>query len=672
MPQVLRRLIALSLLALAGGTAHSAETPASSEIRYALFFSDSRAGTATARDVSGREQVFTFEFNDRGRGPSTTTRQVVDEQGVPVRVEISGHDYWKNAVSETFEKTGDRAVWSNSAEKGERVLARPAFYLAFNSSPLETGVLARALLQAPGGRIDLLPAGEMQIREAGSLRVEAGGKAREVRLFSLSGGSFEPDWVWLDEERRLFAVYEGWSSLIREGWEGVVPELARVQEAKDTESMKENAGRLARRPTGPLAIRGARLFDPATGTVRPDTTVVVTGNRITAVGRDGEVQVPEGAEVVEARGRFLLPGLWDMHVHVTRQDGPLNIAGGITTVRDMANDTGQLADLRRLFDTGAAVGPRVLPAGFIEGPGPYAGPTEALVDNEKDALAWVDRFAGLGYHQVKLYSSLDPKLVPAIAKRAHERGLRVSGHIPYGMSAEQAVRAGFDEIQHANFLFLNFLDGVDTRTPARFSAVAEHAAGLDLDSPRVRSFVRLLEERGTVLDPTLNVFENLFIARPGEISPRFLPVAGRMPPQVQRSFLSGGLNPPPDKVKLYEASFRKMLAFVRVLHEAGIPIVAGTDALAGFALHRELELYVEAGIPPADVLRIATLGAARVMKKDAELGSVEPGKLADLILIDGDPLARISDVRRVTLTVKDGVVFDPAAVYATLGVKPPV
>jgi hypothetical protein len=661
MSTAFRRLIAPALLALALG---GAAAPLAPETRYAILFAGNRAGTATAQNVSDREQVFSYEFNDRGRGPDTTTRETVDE--------ISGHDYWKNTVDERFEKTGNRVTWSNAAEKGERVLERPAFYLGLNASPLENEILARALLRAPEGRIDLLPAGEMRIEEGGSLQVSEKGKARTVRLYSLSGAGFEPSWVWLDEERRLFAIYDGGAALVRDGAEGAVPELVRVQEAKSVEHRKAQAARLIHRPAGPLAIRGARLFDPATGSVHPDTTVLVSGNKITAVGRDGEVQVPAGAEVVEARGRFLLPGLWDMHTHLAPLDGLLDIAAGVTTARDMANEIEILTELRRQWDAGEAVGPRVLRAGFIDGPGPYAGPSKVLVDNEKDALAWVDRYAEMGYQQIKLYSSLDPKLVAPIAQRAHGHGLRLSGHIPNGMTAEQAVRAGYDEIQHANFVFLNFLEGVDTRTPARFVEVGEHAAELDLASPRVRSFIRLLKERGTVLDPTVNIFENMYEARPGEISPTFAAAAGRVPPQVQRSFRNGGLNPEPAKVRRYSDSFRKMLALVRTLHEAGVTIVPGTDALAGFALHRELELYAEAGIPPADVLRIATLGAARVMKKDAELGSIEPGKLADLILIDGDPLVRMSDIRRVTLTVKDGMVFDPAAVYATVGVKPAV
>ena len=368
-----------------------------------------------------------------------------------------------------------------------------------------------------------------------------------------------------------------------------------------------------------------------------------------------------------------MPGLWDMHGHLGPLDGLLNLAAGVTTARDLANDTDQLLDLRKRWDAGEAIGPRVLMAGFMDGPGPFAGPSKVLVDTEEEALAAVNNYAKLGYVQIKLYSSLDPKLVPAIVQRAHQLGLRVSGHIPNGMTAEQAVRAGFDEIQHVNFLFLNFLPPeIDTRTPARFTEVAQHAAELDLNSERVRSFIALLKERGTVSDPTLVAFEGLFTGRPDQLDPSLAPVADRFPAQVRRSAFGGGLNPPAEKVQRYRDSFRALQNLVRTLHDAGVTIVAGTDALAGFTLHRELELYVDAGIPAPEVLRIATLGAARVMKRDGELGSVAAGKLADMILVDGDPTKSISDIRRVLLTVKDGATYDPAKLYEAIGVKPAV
>jgi len=155
----------------------------------------------------------------------------------------------------------------------------------------------------------------------------------------------------------------------------------------------------------------------------------------------------------------------------------------------------------------------------------------------------------------------------------------------------------------------------------------------------------------------VSIFEGMFTDRPGKIPTGFAPVVDRLPPLVRRGFLTGGLPVPDGKDERYRESAKALLRLVKMLYDAGVPIVAGTDSMPGFALHRELELYVEAGIPAPQVLRIATIGAARVMKRDGELGSIRPGKLADMILVDGNPATRISDIRRVTLVIKDGNIY---------------
>lgn len=659
----------LLLLALPWFTAaHAGTRP--SEIRYVMEFGGNRAGSGVTRAVGERERRYSFEYNDRGRGPKTEQRMVVDESGLPVLIEISGHDYWKNPVDERYELEGGKAAWHNTAEKQEGLaVSRPAYYLTLNGAPQEMELLVQALLAAPDRTLDMLPTGKATVEPAGSTEVEAGGRKRKVDLYSISGLGFSPTYVWLDEDKSFFGADWGWAKLAQEGWEGALPRLKEIQDAVESKVEKERAARLTRKPGGALAFRNARLFDPETGKVTPGTTVVISGNRIQAVGPDGEVRVPAGAEVIDAAGKTLMPGLWDMHAHLSALDGLFNLAAGITTVRDLANDTDFLLDLRQRIDAGEVLGTRVIMAGFMDGPGPYAGPTKVLVDTGEEALAAVDNYAKLGYEQIKLYSSLDPKLVPAIVERAHAKGMRVSGHIPNGMTAEQAVRAGFDEIQHANFLLLNFLEGVDTRTPERFHAVGERAAEIDLGSDRVKSFLALLKEKGTVSDPTLAAFEGMFTDRVGVVSRTFAPVADRLPPQVQRGLVAGGVAPK-GKEDRYAQSWEVMKAIVKALHDNGITIVAGTDNLAGFSLHRELELYVESGIPAVDALRAATIVPARVMKRDRELGTVAPGKLADVILIDGDPTADIRNVRRVVLTVKDGLVYDPAKLYGEIGVKP--
>ena len=403
-----------------------------------------------------------------------------------------------------------------------------------------------------------------------------------------------------------------------------------------------------------------------------DQTVIVNKDRITAVGPTSSVSIPSDAQVIDGRGKTILPGLFDMHSHSNSLNGPLNIASGVTSVRDMGSNIEELHNLQEQWDTGSTIGPHSFNAGFIDGRGPYQAPTGLFADTEEEAIAAVNRYADLGYIQIKLYSSLKPELVPGIIKTAHARGLRVSGHIPNGLIARQFVEEGADEIQHINFIFLNFLAAQvkDTRTSERFTAVGENAAKLDLESQPVRDFIQLLKTHGTTVDVTLATFESMFRGRPKQVSPDLAPILSRMPAQVQRYAYTGGLPVTPATDQLYRDSYSAMLRMTKKMYDAGIPILAGTDALAGFMLHRELELEVEAGVPPAKALQIATHNAASLLRKDAELGSIAAGKQADLLLVEGNPANNISDIRRCRIVIKSGTVYDSSAVYATLGIKP--
>ena len=645
---------------------------AQAELKYTVLLMGNRAGSAATAAPSKDERVYTFEFNDRGRGPKLASRVRLGAGSLPVSIATRGNDYFKGPVDDHFEAAAGRAAWKNTGEQGESHPPGPSFFVSFNAAPQELALLADALLASPGHRLPLLPDGEAVLSPLGEAAVKAGGREQTVRGYAISGLDFTPTPVWLDADGELFAAISPWLSVIREGWESAGEELQKAQDAEAGKRAEELARTLGRRPAGALVFRHARLFDSRAASVRPGMTIVVRGELIESVGPDGRIPVPAGAEVIDAAGKTLLPGLWDMHVHLGDNDGILHLAAGVTTVRDLANDTDRLLALRRRFDEGTVLGPRVLMAGFLDGRGPYAGPTKVFADSVEEAKSAIDNYAKLGYVQIKIYSSIHPELVAPIARMAHEHGLRVSGHVPAFMTAEQFVRDGADEIQHINFLFLNFLfDTVkDTRTPARFTAVAEHAAGLDLGSPRVKDFLRLLRERGTVVDPTVSVFEGLFTDRPGQISNAYAAIADRLPPQIRRGFLAGGLPVPEGMDQRYRDSFEALLKMVGLLEQSGIPIVAGTDGLAGFTLHRELELYARAGIPAPRVLQIATLGAARVMKRDAELGSVEPGKLADLVLVDGDPASNISDIRRVETVVKGGLIYRAADLDRAVGVRP--
>jgi hypothetical protein len=240
------------------------------------------------------------------------------------------------------------------------------------------------------------------------------------------------------------------------------------------------------------------------------------------------------------------------------------------------------------------------------------------------------------------------------------------------MSAQLFVDAGADEIQHMNFIVLNFLfDTVkDTRGTARFTAVAQHAAELGPDKPKVQEFIGFLKVHHTVLDPTMGIFEGLFCGDPAAVTPGLEAVVPRFPPQIRRTMLSGALAPPKGQEAAYREAFPAMLRLLKALSDAGVTLIPGTDTLPGYSLLHELELYVRAGIPAAQVLRMATLTSAQVSGADAERGTIAAGKLADMILIDGDPTARIEDVHRIEVVIKGGHVYDPAQIEAALGIAP--
>lgn len=638
-------------------------------VRYSVLSSGNLAGNQVVwRSADGRRHVL-FQYNDRGRGPRIDTVTTLGTDGIPTAIENTGNDYLKGPVEERFSIRDGVARWKNKAESGERPMKGALFFPSFYGPPDEFGLLAKALLRA-GGALTLLPEGEARIEKVREVTLTKGGESRPVTLYAVRGFQFSPSYVWLDSGNDLFASGSRWLMTIREGWEKSQDELARAQDDASVAWRAALVQRVARKPAADVVFRHVNVFDSDSGKLLRNRAVTLHGNHIAAVAADTGVATG-GAEQIDGGGGTLLPGLWDMHVHVSDDDGLLNIAAGVTTVRDLANDTDELEARRKRFDSGIEIGPRVIAAGFMDGPGPYQGPTKVLVDTEQKVHDAIARYAALGYPQIKVYSSIKPELVPVIIADAHQRGMRVSGHVPATMFADQFVRAGADEMQHINFVFLNFFrDVTETRTPARFTEPGKRGAGLDLGSPAVREFIELLRSRHVVVDPTLATFESMYRARPGTLDPAFAAVANRMPTQLRRGFLAGGLPAEGATDDLYRRSYANMVKMVGLLHRSGVQIVAGTDTLAGFGLHRELELYREAGIPASEILQIATLSAAHVMKRDRDLGSIQPGKLADLVLVAGDPTQDISAVRNTELVVKDGVVFDPARIYEAIGVQP--
>ena len=616
-----------------------------------------------------------YSFNDRGRGDHITATWKLDAAGVLTEYQGRGNDYMKAPVTETFRLSRGTASWSSRAEHGSAAVTGEAFYVPVNAPPEIFGVLARALLKAPGHRLALLPAGEAQLAKV-ELPAEdaarAAGPHGPLTLYALDGLDFSPSPIWLESDGTTAASLSDWFSVLPAALHAGLPQLLQVQAHWNAARSARLARELTHVPAADVLIRNARLFDPRDLSVTPGTSVLVRGAHIVRVAADAEVTADAQAEVIEAHGRFLMPGLWDNHQHFGDNTGALDLANGVTSARDMGNDTGEFLERVVRFDAGSELGPRVWKSGIIDGTGPYAGPTRMRIDTAAQAVADVDWYADHGYGQIKIYSSIPPPIVPVIAAAAHARGLRVSGHVPAFMSAEQFVAAGADEIQHENFIVLDFLWPAvqETRNMNRFTAVAAHARDFPPGAPQVRDFIAYLARHHTVLDPTVNIFEAQFCGDPAALTPGLEGVAPRMPPQVRRGLLSGALAAPAGEAAAYREALPAMLTLLKALHDAGVTIIPGTDSMAGYELHHELALYARAGIPPAEVLRMATLTSALVVGANGERGVIAPGKLADLVLIDGDPSVHIADIDRIDLVMKGGRIYDPARIEASLGITP--
>lgn len=374
---------------------------------------------------------------------------------------------------------------------------------------------------------------------------------------------------------------------------------------------------------------------------------------------------------MDAAGRAAIPGLHDMHAHLTPSSALMYLAAGVTEVRDMGNDNTALEALTAAIDEGRMIGPHAVAAGFIEGRSPYSARFGKVVESLDEALDAVRWYADRGFHAIKIYNSFQPAWVAETAALAHELGMRVQGHVPAFMDADRCIADGYDEITHLNQLALGWVlsPEEDTRTPLRLTALTR-IADLDLTSEPVQSTIRTMAERGIGLDVTLVILEQLMLSRARTVIPAHEPIIDHLPAGLRR-YRKRTYVPFKDAAELesYERAFDGLKKIVRLLHEAGVPLWPGTDDASGMTVHRELELFVDAGISPAEVLRISSADCAAHLHQD-DRGQVRAGQIADLLLVNGDPTESIRSVRSVALTVAAGRLISPARIYRAMGVVP--
>ena len=620
-------------------------------------------------DVTATGATIDYGVTNNGRGAKSKEVIVFGAGGAPVRWSIDGTSLFGNAVHETFEWKAGTATWSGQADSGKVKAPKLLFYAAADAGPWMLGQYARALLKAPGHTLPVLPTGSMRLEEVKSLDVGQGDKKLHVTIYQLGGLDLNPTTVVLDDQGVLFQA-EG---LIREGYEAELRTLGRVTRDLAMEQAQAAQTKLAHRFTTPVLIRNVRVFDPASGKLSAPSQVDVFGDRIVGVTPLDTQPAPKGVTVIDGQGGTLVPGLHDMHHHLSLRSGLYLLAAGVTGIRDMGSSNDAMLTMNRLIDEGKLAGPRIVRNGFLEGRSPYSARGNGFIaDTLPQALEDIRWFADHGYWQVKFYNSFPPDWVAPAAAEAHRLGMGVTGHVPAFTTPDRVLREGYDDIAHINQLMLGWIlePGEDTRTPLRLTGMARGAT-LDLKSPRVQATVKLMQEKGAKLDTTTVILERLMLSRSGTVQPGDAPYLSHMPIGYQRNRKRtfAVLEKPGDDAA-YQAGFGKVLETMKMLDDNGIEMLPGTDDATGFTLQRELELYVKAGIPAAKTLRLATLDDEKYFKHDQQLGSIERGKLADFILVDGDPTADISKIRNVRMTMRGGVAYYSAEIYRYLDIAP--
>ncbi|WDD99339.1 amidohydrolase family protein [Thalassomonas actiniarum] len=637
-------------------------------IKYDWLTSGEKSGFMEVTHLDDKHSVTTFEFNDRGRGPKLRDEIWLNDQGIISKQIVTGHAYMGAKTDEKFTLKGNVARWQNTLEADSKTIKDKAFYSAADGTLYFYELLVKAIDASKEKKIQMLPSGTASFEKITSTRVSLGDQTKTVHLLAIKGFGFSPTYGWFDDNYRLFGFSFGWMGIVPEGWGANLAKLKELQEAAEDNYFRQQAETFGEDLAGVTLIKNINVFTATDAGLLKDTQVAIENGKIIAVGKQAEVKP---TRTIDGKGNTLMPGLWDMHSHISLQSGYLNIAAGVTSARDLANDHNQLMEATKLFNQNAAIGPTVYRAGFIDQQSPYSAPTGKLASTLEQALEYIDWYGERGYQQIKIYSSINPEWVPELAKRVHKNNMKLSGHIPSFMTTEQAVKDGFDEIQHINMVFLNFLadKDSDTRTPVRFTLVGDKAGELDLDSKEVNDFIALLKKEDVIVDPTVTIFEGMFLNKAGEIDPSYRAIAEHMPADVRRGFLSADLDINTDNEAAYKRSFQALLKMIKKLHDAGIRLVPGTDALEGFTLHRELELYAKAGISNEDVLKIATVNSARIAGQE-NVGTIAPGQTADFILLEGNPLENISDIRKVALVFKGEKLYKPNELHQAIGIKP--
>jgi imidazolonepropionase-like amidohydrolase len=614
-----------------------------------------------------------FKFNDRGTDVPLTASFEGASDLTPKHFEIKGKTSRQSEIDEEVEIEASKVRLRSRDKWTDAGMPTQPFFTIAGYAPATMQMLMVRYWTSHGSPADLptLPSGNVRIEERGQDTIAVNGENVKLERYTVKGLIWGRETLWMDARGELAAVVTTDAEFdhfeaVRDGYESALGEFVGRAGTDEMADLAQISKGISGSRAETMALVGGTLIDGTGRAALNDSVIVIDKGRIVAVGPRSSVKIPKQATVVDVRGKTILPGLWDMHAHFEQVEwGPIYLAAGVTTVRDCGNEFEFITAVRDAIAQGHGLGPRILAAGIVDGSSPYAIGVQR-VDTPEQARMWVDRYHAAGFQQMKIYSSVKLEEVKAVTDEAHRLGMTVTGHVPEGLNAYQVIEAGQDQINHISYI----ADIMHAPLPANASREErmKAVANIDIHSPEAKKAIAFLSEHHTVLDPTLSVFE-FFTATTAKPPASFEPGVNKVAPELAEQLTD--VSPPSARSEFFEKAFEKDLEMVGALHHAGVTIMAGTDqTVPGYSLHREMELYVKAGFTPMEAIQAATIVPARVMKLDKELGTVEVGKRADVVILDGNPLEDIHNSRKVEYVITNGVMYNCAELWKSVGFKP--
>jgi len=606
------------------------------------------------------------------RGWISETDQVVKlgADGLPTAIEVRGITPQGDAA-ETLKIADGKATWTSTADNGS-VAAAKAFYVPAGGVPLFNEAMINALSAAGDAGLDLLPSGHASLKRGTTLTIQGPSGPKQVQLAFARGILAAPVAVWLDGKGKYFAEVSHLSNFPA-GYESAanMKAMREAQEAATAAEVKAIAHRfLTADAKAPVLFDNVRLFDADKGAFVENQAVLLRDGKIASIGAAGSIAA-SGVRTIDGKGKTLVPGIWDSHMHIGDDwDVLANMANGMTSFRSPGTTIERAKSAVSRRNSGDLLMGEPFIQAIVDQKHPLAAQGSMTVSSEAETIAAVREIKNAGLWGVKFYTSMNPAWIAPGAAEAHKLGLHVSGHVPATMRPLDAVKAGYDELTHLNFVVMQAMpkEIVDkANTAERIAGPARLAKDVDWSTPEMRAFVAELKQRGTIVDPTLVIFETMLTMDGGEPAPAYVPYMGIISPVLDRQFRAGGY-PLADGFTRedYRKSYGKMVELVQSLHKAGVPMVAGTDGW-GIEVVREIELYNKAGFSTAEALQSATIVPARMVGADKRTGSIAVGKEADVMLVDGDVSKDLGALRRVVTVVSDGYVMDAGALRKAAG-----